>query len=55
MKAMKTVNPGFIGLSSDPPPLPFQVSVPDILREKMEKIGLKSIHIEISSERLDSM
>jgi ubiquinone/menaquinone biosynthesis C-methylase UbiE len=53
MEAMKTVVPGFTGLPADPPPLPFQVSDPDVLREKMEQVGLKSINIENSTERLE--
>ena len=53
MKAMKTVIPDFAGLPDDPPPLPFQVSDPVVLQEKMEQAGLKSIKLKSSTERLE--
>ncbi len=51
--AMKAVVPDFEGLPSDPPPLPFQVSDPAVLREKMEAAGLRQVRIEPTAERLE--
>jgi ubiquinone/menaquinone biosynthesis C-methylase UbiE len=50
--AMKAVIPGFAGLPMDPPPLPFQVSDPEKLRQEMASAGLKDIRIERVSEEL---
>ena len=52
MQTMQKVVPGFTGLPMDPPPLPFQVSDPDVLRQRMSDVGLKNIRIEKSEERL---
>lgn len=40
MEAMKVVVPGFAGLPTDPPPLPFQVADPEVLRRRMTEVGL---------------
>ncbi len=53
IQAMKSVIPGFIGLPSDPPPLPFQAADPDVLRKRMEEVGLKDVQIHKSSEKLE--
>lgn len=53
MQAMKSVIPGFTGLPSNPPPLPFQVAEPDILRQRMEEVGLKDVQIYKSLEKLE--
>jgi ubiquinone/menaquinone biosynthesis C-methylase UbiE len=53
MQAMKSVIPGFTGLPSDPPPLPFQVADSDVLRQRMEEVGLKDVQIYKSSEKLE--
>ena len=53
MQAMKSVVPGFTGLPSDPPPLPFQVADPIVLRQRMEEVGLKDVQIYKSSEKLE--
>jgi SAM-dependent methyltransferase len=52
MGAMQAVMPGFTGLPSDPPPLPFQVSDPEVLRRRMTEAGLKEVRIEPGSEKL---
>jgi ubiquinone/menaquinone biosynthesis C-methylase UbiE len=51
--AMKAVVPGFTGLPTDPPPLPFQVSDPKVLHQRMAEAGLKDISIEPGTEKLE--
>lgn len=46
MHAVQMTVPGFNGLSSDKPPLEFQVSDKMILQEKMEEAGLINIKIQ---------
>lgn len=53
LTAMKQAVPDFEGLPSDPPPLPFQVSDPEILRKRMLEAGLREVNIETTTERLD--
>ena len=50
--AIKAVVPGFTGLPNDPPPLPFQVSDPAVLRQRLVDAGLTDIHIEPGAELL---
>ncbi|AUV84266.1 SAM-dependent methyltransferase (plasmid) [Salinigranum rubrum] len=52
LEAVKSVVPGFVGLPMDPPPLPFQVSDPETLREKLVDSGLTDIRIETTNHRL---
>ena len=52
LKAMKAVIPSFAGLPMDPPPLPFQVSDPEKLRQVMASTGLKNIRLERVNEEL---
>jgi ubiquinone/menaquinone biosynthesis C-methylase UbiE len=52
MGALQAVVPGFTGLPTDPPPLPFQVADPDVLRTRMAEAGLRDIRVEPASERL---
>jgi ubiquinone/menaquinone biosynthesis C-methylase UbiE len=49
--ALKAVAPEFPGLPDDPPPLEFQVSDPDILRQRLADAGLKSVRVERTAER----
>lgn len=53
MRAMQAEVPGFTGLPSHPPPLPFQVSDPEVLRMRMAEAGLTGIRIEPGDERLE--
>ena len=53
MGAMKAVIPGFTGLPSDPPPLPFQVADPERLRQRLADAGLNDIRIETITESLE--
>jgi ubiquinone/menaquinone biosynthesis C-methylase UbiE len=50
--AMKAVIPDFAGLPMDPPPLPFQVSDPEKLRQAMASAGLKDIRVKRVREEL---
>jgi ubiquinone/menaquinone biosynthesis C-methylase UbiE len=50
--AMQAVIPGFSGLPMDPPPLPFQVSDPQKLRQEMEKAGIKDVLVHTVSQEL---
>jgi hypothetical protein len=53
MAAMQAVVPGFTGLPMDPPPLPFQVANPAVLRQRMVDAGLKDIRVEQGTESLE--
>ncbi len=44
--AMRAVVPGFTGLPTDPPPLPFQVADPDELRRRMTGAGLADVRVD---------
>jgi ubiquinone/menaquinone biosynthesis C-methylase UbiE len=52
MGTMHAIVPGFTGLPMDPPPLPFQVSDPDVLRQRLSETGLRDVRVEIGAERL---
>jgi ubiquinone/menaquinone biosynthesis C-methylase UbiE len=49
--ALKAVAPEFPGLPDDPPPLEFQVSDPEVLRERLTDAGLKDVRVEHTAER----
>jgi ubiquinone/menaquinone biosynthesis C-methylase UbiE len=49
--ALKAVAPEFPGLPDDPPPLEFQVSDPEVLRQRLIDAGLKDVGIERTAER----
>lgn len=51
--ALKAVLPGFSGLPTDPPPLPFQVADPRVLRQRLADAGLREIQIETIDHRLE--
>lgn len=51
ISALKAVVPDFPGIPDDPPPLEFQVSDPDVLRQRMTDAGLRGVHIERTAER----
>ena len=52
LHALQIVVPGFTGLPSDPPPLPFQVADPRVLKQRMAEAGLKDIYVEQDVEEL---
>ena len=51
ISALKAVVPDFPGIPEDPPPLEFQVSDPEVLRQRMTDAGLRDVHIERTAER----
>lgn len=51
--AIHSVVPGFAGLPMDPPPLPFQVSDPEKLRQALANAGLRDIRVEAGAETLE--
>jgi ubiquinone/menaquinone biosynthesis C-methylase UbiE len=51
ISALKAVAPEFPGIPDDPPPLEFQVSDPDVLRQRLTEAGLKDVRVERTSER----
>lgn len=44
--ALQTIVPDFTPPPMDPPPLPFQVSDPDVLRQRLVDAGLRDVRIE---------
>jgi ubiquinone/menaquinone biosynthesis C-methylase UbiE len=51
VSALKAVAPGFPGLPDDPPPLEFQLSNPEVLRERLLDAGLKDVRVERTAEQ----
>lgn len=49
--AMQAVVPDFAGLPDDPPPLEFQVSNPEVLRQRLTAAGLGNVKVEQRAER----
>jgi ubiquinone/menaquinone biosynthesis C-methylase UbiE len=46
IEALRAVNPRFEGLPSDPPPLEFQVSDPEVLRQRLVAVGLRNVIVD---------
>ncbi len=44
--ALKSVKPAFEGLPSDPPPLEFQVSDPEVMRGRLTAAGLRDVSVD---------
>lgn len=51
ISALRAVAPGFPGIPDDPPPLEFQMSDPDVLRQRLTDAGLGDVRIERTAER----
>ena len=51
ISALKAVAPEFPGIPDDPPPLEFQVSDPQVLRQRLADAGLRDVRIEGTAER----
>ncbi|NLE80120.1 MAG: methyltransferase domain-containing protein [Rhodococcus sp.] len=49
MGAMKAEVPGFTPLPVDPPPLPFQVADPDVMRSRLTEAGLSEVSVHRST------
>jgi ubiquinone/menaquinone biosynthesis C-methylase UbiE len=48
--ALRAVNPAFEGLPSNPPPLAFQVSDPEVLRRRLMDAGLRNVTVDTNHE-----
>ena len=53
LEAVRSAVPDFTGLPMDPPPLPFQVSDPGTLREKLTAAGLRDVSVETENHQLE--
>ena len=53
LRAMRAVIPDFEGLPLDPTPLPFQVSDPRKLRQRLQEAGLEDVRVETVAEELE--
>jgi ubiquinone/menaquinone biosynthesis C-methylase UbiE len=53
VSAIQAAVPGFAGPPMDPPPLPFQLQDPEKLRRELTEAGLKDIHVETITEKLE--
>jgi ubiquinone/menaquinone biosynthesis C-methylase UbiE len=51
VSALQAVAPDFPGLPDDPPPLEFQVSDPEVLRQRLTDAGLTNVSVERTAER----
>jgi ubiquinone/menaquinone biosynthesis C-methylase UbiE len=52
--ALRAVKPDFEGMPSDPPPLAFQVSEPEVLRKRLVAAGLRDVSVDTTQrERLE--
>jgi ubiquinone/menaquinone biosynthesis C-methylase UbiE len=51
--AMGAVAPNFPGLPDDPPPLEFQASDPEVLRQRLTDARMKAVRIERSAEKTE--
>jgi ubiquinone/menaquinone biosynthesis C-methylase UbiE len=51
ISALQAVAPEFSGFPEDPPPLEFQVSDPEVLRQRLTDAGLKQVRVERRAER----
>lgn len=45
MGAIKATVPGFTPLPTNPPPLPFQVAEPDVMRARLSQAGLRDVKV----------
>lgn len=46
LEALRSAVPGFRGLPTDPPPLPFQVADPAVLRDRLVRAGLRDVRVD---------
>lgn len=52
VRAIKSAVPTFVEPTPDQPPLPFQLQDPNRLRQEMTNAGLKNVHVETVTEKL---
>jgi ubiquinone/menaquinone biosynthesis C-methylase UbiE len=48
--ALRAVAPGFEGLPSNPPPLEFQVSDPEVMRRRLTDAGLRDVTVDTTRQ-----
>lgn len=53
IRAIQAAVPGFTGPPLDPPPLPFQITDPEVFRRRMAEAGLRDITIDATTERME--
>lgn len=53
MGAIQATVPGFTGIPLDPPPLPFQVADPELLRAALSDAGLKDIRVDTVVQEME--
>ena len=51
--ALQAIDPGFAGVPANPAPLEFQVSDPEVLRQRLADAGLKNVTVETVTEKLE--
>ena len=51
--AVRTVDANFAGIPTEPPPLEFQVSDPEVLRQRLVDVGLTGVSVDTVTERLE--
>lgn len=52
-EGVQAVRPDFEGLPKDPPPLPFQFRDPEVLRNAMQRSGLRDVRIHSLTEQME--
>lgn len=53
VRGIQSVVPGFTGLPTDPPPLPFQAADPEKFRQRLHEAGLENVRVESGAEELE--
>jgi SAM-dependent methyltransferase len=53
LSAMQSAVPGFTGLPMDPPPLPFQVADPEVLRQRMAEASLEEVRVDRGTHKIE--
>src|SRR6185295_2099579 len=48
--ALRIVNPDFEGLPASPPPLEFQVSDPEVMRQRLMAVGLRQVTVDTTHQ-----
>jgi len=51
--AVRAVDANFTGIPTEPPPLEFQVSDPEVLRQRLVDVGLTEVCVDTVTERLE--
>lgn len=51
--ALRSTVPGFSGLPLDPPPLPFQLADPEVMRRRMAEAGLTELRVDRDTHAIE--